>query len=531
MKNLSEKQGFICDMDGVIYHGNTLLPGVKEFVNWLQKEEKKFLFLTNSSEYSPLELRQKLARMGLEVDESHFYTSALATAHFLKNQMPGCSAYVIGAPGLLNALYDAGITMNDVNPDYVIVGETRAYNYDSVLRAVSHVRNGARLIGTNTDLTGPSETGIIPACRALIAPIELAAEKAAYFIGKPNGQQLSVQCHGFLLLHFVEQTQQTFLFPAWGGGSACLAAGSGLVLLLAHGLVLGFDFRRGVQTLAVPALHDLVHIGQAVVACACYGAVVCHVDGLQAEALFQPVAEGIRFGLGQRSIPNAQHPLDLAQNVLAFLAAGDVGICHFPGHDLFVCPDEGGLFDLTHGGQAAGAELVLNFFLAVGQQYVNDLGGQPQMVVDAELGVQLGARQAVAHALGGLCLHGFKHGILHGALCDIAFAVFGDGLLGRDLALACRAHEPHGLQFFCSLFQICGSNAQILACPFKCHGLACPQQIQVQLKAQQVAAAQQLVRVRYGDRQAGRVGQEIFCMVHALTSFFQLVRTVRLSFG
>ncbi len=186
MKNLHEKQGFICDMDGVIYHGNTLLPGVKEFVNWLQKEEKKFLFLTNSSEYSPLELRQKLARMGLEVDESHFYTSALATAHFLKNQMPGCSAYVIGAPGLLNALYDAGITMNDVNPDYVIVGETRAYNYDSVLRAVSHVRNGARLIGTNTDLTGPSETGIIPACRALIAPIELASEKAAYFIGKPN---------------------------------------------------------------------------------------------------------------------------------------------------------------------------------------------------------------------------------------------------------------------------------------------------------------------------------------------------------
>ncbi len=173
-------------MDGVIYHGNRLLPGVKEFVSWLQRENKKFLFLTNSSEYSPLELRQKLARMGLEVDEGHFYTSALATALFLKNQMPGCSAYVIGAPGLHNALYDAGITMNDVNPDYVIVGETRNYNYESVLRAVTHVRNGARLIGTNTDLTAPSESGIIPACRAFIAPVELAAKKSAYFIGKPN---------------------------------------------------------------------------------------------------------------------------------------------------------------------------------------------------------------------------------------------------------------------------------------------------------------------------------------------------------
>ena len=173
-------------MDGVIYHGNRLLPGVKEFVNWMQRENKQFLFLTNSSEYSPKELQQKLARMGLDVDESHFYTSALATAMFLKNQMPGCSAYVIGAPGLLNALYDAGVTMNDVNPDYVVVGETRNYNYESVLRAVTHVRNGARLIATNTDLTAPTERGIIPACRAFVAPIELAAGKTAYFVGKPN---------------------------------------------------------------------------------------------------------------------------------------------------------------------------------------------------------------------------------------------------------------------------------------------------------------------------------------------------------
>lgn len=102
-------------MDGVIYHGNRLLPGVKEFVDWLVREDKRFLFLTNSSERSPRELQQKLQRMGLDVSEEHFYTSALATAAFLKSQSPGCSAYVIGAPGLLNALYDVGITMNDVN--------------------------------------------------------------------------------------------------------------------------------------------------------------------------------------------------------------------------------------------------------------------------------------------------------------------------------------------------------------------------------------------------------------------------------
>ena len=110
LETLRAKQGFICDMDGVIYHGNRLLPGVKEFVDWLYRENKHFLFLTNSSERSPKELQQKLARMGLDVDESHFYTSALATARFISSQAPGCSAYVIGGAGLIMALHDEGIT-------------------------------------------------------------------------------------------------------------------------------------------------------------------------------------------------------------------------------------------------------------------------------------------------------------------------------------------------------------------------------------------------------------------------------------
>ena len=63
MDQLRKKKGFICDMDGVIYHGNRLLPGVKEFVDWLYREEKNFLFLTNSSERSPKELQQKLQRI------------------------------------------------------------------------------------------------------------------------------------------------------------------------------------------------------------------------------------------------------------------------------------------------------------------------------------------------------------------------------------------------------------------------------------------------------------------------------------
>ena len=186
LEELRARKGFICDMDGVIYLGNQLLPGVAEFVNWLNENDKRFLFLTNSSERSPKELRQKLQRMGLDIGEEHFYTSALATAAFLKKQAPGCTAFVIGAPGLLNALYDVGVTMNDVDPDYVIVGETASYNYEVITKAVRLVLNGARLIATNSDLTGPTEFGIAPACRSLVAPIELATGKKAYFIGKPN---------------------------------------------------------------------------------------------------------------------------------------------------------------------------------------------------------------------------------------------------------------------------------------------------------------------------------------------------------
>ena len=186
MIDFNEKKGFICDMDGVIYHGNKVLPGVVEFIDWLHRENKKFLFLTNNSGYTPRELQQKLSRMGLDVSEEHFYTSALATAAFLKEQSPGCSVYAIGEAGLHNALYDAGITMNDVNPDYVVVGESKSYSLDTLTKATNLVLNGAKLIGANSDLTGPIENGIAPACGSLIAPIELATGKKAYFCGKPN---------------------------------------------------------------------------------------------------------------------------------------------------------------------------------------------------------------------------------------------------------------------------------------------------------------------------------------------------------
>jgi NagD protein len=186
IEKIKSKAGFIIDMDGVIYHGNKLLPGVNEFLGWLEESGKRYLFLTNASQRTPKELHEKLKRLGIIVEEDHFYTSALATAGFLSSQKPNGSAFVIGDAGLIHALYSVGYTTNNVNPDYVVVGDTNSYNFEKIEMAVNLVLKGARLIGTNPDISGPVETGISPSVKALIAPIEIVARKKAYFVGKPN---------------------------------------------------------------------------------------------------------------------------------------------------------------------------------------------------------------------------------------------------------------------------------------------------------------------------------------------------------
>jgi NagD protein len=180
------RASYIIDMDGVIYQGNLLLPGAVEFVGRLQQGGHSFLFLTNNSQWTPRDLQHRLARLGIAVEEGHFYTSALATAAFLDAQRPHGSAFVIGGTGLSNALYEVGYTMNDRDPDYVVFGDTRSYDLPKIEQAVRLVRAGARFVATNVDVTGPSEEGIVPACGALVAPIQLATGKQPYFVGKPN---------------------------------------------------------------------------------------------------------------------------------------------------------------------------------------------------------------------------------------------------------------------------------------------------------------------------------------------------------
>jgi len=183
----SYQKSFIMDMDGVVYTGTRLIPGAKEFVGRLIQGNYKFLFLTNNSYYTRPELRDRLLNMGIDVDEDCFYTSAMATASFLKVQQPNsCSAYVIGGKGLLVELENANIKITTKKPDYVIIGETEEYDYAKIIEATLLIQEGAKFLATNPDLTGPSLRGPVPACGALVTPIEKVTGVSPYFLGKPN---------------------------------------------------------------------------------------------------------------------------------------------------------------------------------------------------------------------------------------------------------------------------------------------------------------------------------------------------------
>ena len=177
---------WLTDMDGVLVHEEHALPGAAEFIARLREREIPFQILTNNSIYTPRDLAARLRASGIDVDESAIWTSALATASFLADQVPGGSAYVIGEAGLTTALYEQGYILTSSQPDYVVLGETRTYSFSAITRAIRLINDGARFIATNPDVTGPSVEGPLPATGAVAAMITAATKREPYFVGKPN---------------------------------------------------------------------------------------------------------------------------------------------------------------------------------------------------------------------------------------------------------------------------------------------------------------------------------------------------------
>jgi NagD protein len=179
-------ENYLMDMDGVLVHEERLIPGADQFVKRLQQAGHRYLLLTNNSIYTRRDLAARLALTGLEVPEEAIWTSALATARFLDTQRPQGTAYVLGEAGLTTALHQVGYVLTEREPDYVVLGETRAYSQQAITRAIRLIADGARFIATNPDPTGPSPAGPQPATGAVAALISRATGVHPYFVGKPN---------------------------------------------------------------------------------------------------------------------------------------------------------------------------------------------------------------------------------------------------------------------------------------------------------------------------------------------------------
>lgn len=180
------RHGFLIDMDGVIYRGSELIPGADRFVSRLLAADIPFMFLTNNSQRTRRDVAIRLQRMGIDVGEQHVFTCAVATARFLARQKPGGTAFVIGEGGLLQALHANGYAIVDQEPDYVVVGEGRMLNFESIEKAVRLILGGAKLIATNLDPNCPTSEGLRPGCGAIVAMIERATGQTAFSVGKPS---------------------------------------------------------------------------------------------------------------------------------------------------------------------------------------------------------------------------------------------------------------------------------------------------------------------------------------------------------
>jgi NagD protein len=181
-----EIRSWLMDMDGVLVHEEQAIPGAAGFLARLRETATPFLVLTNNSIYTRRDLAARLVASGLDVPEESIWTSALATARFLEDQRPGGSAFVIGEAGLTTALHQAGYTLTERDPDYVILGETRTYSFERITRAIRLILGGARFIATNPDPTGPAPDGPLPATGSVAALVSRATGVAPYYIGKPN---------------------------------------------------------------------------------------------------------------------------------------------------------------------------------------------------------------------------------------------------------------------------------------------------------------------------------------------------------
>jgi 4-nitrophenyl phosphatase len=197
VNSLAAVRGLLIDLDGVVYEGPRVIPGAREFFDFLRHVDFPFLLTTNNSTLTPRSYVDRLAGMGIAVAEHQVLGSAEATAGMLAAEFPrGGRAFVIGEDGLLSALEAAGFVLAhggvdaEDAVDVVVVGLDRQITYEKLTRAVNLVRGGARYVGPNPDTTLPMPFGVIPGAGSFQALITAATGVRPTIVGKPEPTML-----------------------------------------------------------------------------------------------------------------------------------------------------------------------------------------------------------------------------------------------------------------------------------------------------------------------------------------------------
>ncbi|GAC1548124.1 MAG: HAD-IIA family hydrolase [Herpetosiphon sp.] len=186
--DLSTIRTVLFDMDGVLYRGETPLPGVNDLWHYLDSIGVAYVCVTNNATLTPEQFSAKLKRMGLQAAPDHIFSSANATARWLRDRHPaGTTIYAVGMDGLRSALFEDGYFVEQPDqPQIVVVGADFEVTYAKLRIACLAIRDGALFVGTNPDKTFPGEQGIVPGCGALLAALAAATDQAPLVIGKPE---------------------------------------------------------------------------------------------------------------------------------------------------------------------------------------------------------------------------------------------------------------------------------------------------------------------------------------------------------
>jgi 4-nitrophenyl phosphatase len=182
-----EVKGIVCDIDGVVYHGDMVIPGAPEMFARCRQRGIPYCFVTNNSTRSAEQVSIKLKSMGIVAGPEIILTSSFATAEVMRARWPVATpVFVIGAPPLHAAITAAGFTISDQAPKVVVIGMDRELTHRKLCIAVEALLNGAALVGTNPDLLVPTTQGFEPGAGAILAAISLAARVTPIVIGKPE---------------------------------------------------------------------------------------------------------------------------------------------------------------------------------------------------------------------------------------------------------------------------------------------------------------------------------------------------------